>query len=287
MKTLATSLAVLLWATAGLAGPPRIESADLRVTELQDSLARAVEAWSDAVTETSWLGWHVPMVATEGTLCCWSRSDRRWQERACTLESSHRHLVFSSDRPVFADGENLVVLVKASAGVIDGLRIYSDSCLLEAGGGSVSWLENVEPRQSVALMSRWVEAEAVVEEEALMALALHAEPAAATRLADFARRGRNADLRGEALFWLSQTGTGQASEIILEALEEDPDPEVREKAIFALSQLPGQQGVPMLLQILQDPSRSKKIREEAFFWYVQSGDDEALDLIAEILTNQR
>ena len=43
----------------------------------------------------------------------------------------------------------------------------------------------------------------------------------------------------------------------------------------------------MLLQILQDPSRSKKIREEAFFWYVQSGDDEALDLIAEILTNQR
>ena len=122
MKTLATSLAVLLWATAGLAGPPRIESADLRVTELQDSLARAVEAWSDAVTETSWLGWHVPMVATEGTLCCWSRSDRRWQERACTLESSHRHLVFSSDRPVFADGENLVVLVKASAGVIDGNR---------------------------------------------------------------------------------------------------------------------------------------------------------------------
>ena len=43
--------------------------------------------------------------------------------------------------------------------------------------------------------------------------------------------------------------------------------------------------MPWLLTILQDPSRPSEVREEAFFWYVQSGDDEALDLIAEILGN--
>ena len=49
--------------------------------------------------------------------------------------------------------------------------------------------------------------------------------------------------------------------------------------------LPDQQGIPHLLAIIQDRSQPSEMREQAFFWYVQSGDDEALDLIAEILTN--
>ena len=77
----------------------------------------------------------------------------------------------------------------------------------------------------------------------------------------------------------------QATETILRSLDEDPDPDVREHAVFALSLLPDRQGIDILLEILQDRSRSSQVREQAFFWYVQTGDDQALDLIAEILTN--
>ena len=117
-----------------------------------------------------------------------------------------------------------------------------------------------------------------------MALALHASPAAAESLISAAQSNPSSEVRGEALFWLAQSGTSRAPEVILAALQRDADREVREEAVFALSQLPEGRGVPLLLAIAQDPDQPSAIRQEAFFWFVQEGDDQALDLIAEILT---
>jgi hypothetical protein len=181
--------------------------------------------------------------------------------------------------------DSLVILVRADDGRLDEMRVYSEGCRLDAGGKAVTWLEGVEPEESVDLLSQWIAGGSVVQDEALMALALHATPLAADRVAQIAQQSPDAEFRGEALFWLALSGAVMAPDIILQAVNQDPDSEVREEAIFALSQLPDGQGMPWLLTILQDPSRSSEVREEAFFWFVQSGDDEALDLIAEILGN--
>jgi len=288
MKIAAWMVAIpLLLVARGSAGPPRIENASLESTLLQGSLGAQVAAWSATVDEPSWMGWHVPMIKGDGMLCCATRGDRQLQVKACALESSHRHLVFSSDRSDFPlDGsETLVIMLRANQGRVDELRIYSEGCRLDAGGRAVTWLEGVDPEESVGLLSQWIEGDSVLEDEALMAMALHASTVAAERLAGIARQSADADLRGEALFWLSHTGADNAPEVVLQALAEDPDARVRDEAVFALSQLPEQQGMPLLLEILRDPTRPAEIREEAFFWYVQSGDDQALDLIAEILSD--
>lgn len=116
-----------------------------------------------------------------------------------------------------------------------------------------------------------------------MALALHAAPSAGERLIVAAQSDPDPEVRGEALFWLAQTGTANATDVILAALERDAESEVREEAIFALSQLPEDRGIPQLLEIARDPTRPSAVRQTAFFWFVQEADDQAMDLIAEIL----
>jgi hypothetical protein len=45
----------------------------------------------------------------------------------------------------------------------------------------------------------------------------------------------------------------------------DPDTEVKEKAVFALQQLPDGEGVPMLIQYART-NRNPAVRKQAFFW---------------------
>lgn len=276
------------WLVTGLAlaGSLAIENAVVETRSLEGGLESTVRAWSKAVDEAAWLGWSAPMRNGEEVLCCWHSRDRRWQTESCDLESSRRQFVFSSDRPrALVRGNRMIIVVRAEGGEVTDLRAYSEGCLLDAGGRDLLWLEDVQADDSVIYLTRLAESRTRFGDEALMATALHDSPRVAKELARISKPGHDSDLRGEALFWLSHSGVPEASEIILEALSVDPDSDVREEAIFALSMLPDQQGIPHLLTIIRDRSRPSKVREQAFFWYVQSGDDQALDLIAEILTN--
>lgn len=282
----------LLTATLALAGPPPVENVDLSIRSLEGDLLSEVRSWSDSSIETSWLGWHVPMVAGDRLLCCGDGGRWRTGDRTCRLEGTHRHFVFSHDRgfTVPGTGDSLVILLRSANGHVDDLQVYSGSCPLDAGNRALTWLEEVDPAASAAFLADLISEPGLLEgagdagDGALMALALHASPVATQRLISVARSGSQADLRGEVLFWLALSGADRAPEVILEALEGDGDPDVREEAVFALSQLPDDQGVPLLLEIARDPARSRKVRQEAFFWFVQEGEDQALELIADILS---
>lgn len=69
---------------------------------------------------------------------------------------------------------------------------------------------------------------------------------------------------------------------IAKAIEDDPETEVKKKAVFALSQLPKDQGVPLLIQQARG-GHDREVRKQALFWLGQSGDPRALALFEEIL----
>jgi hypothetical protein len=284
-------LGLVLVTAPALAGVPQIENVELVVERLQGDLTPAIGSWLQASPQPSWIGWHVPKVDGDQVLCCGSGAHWRQWDQACRLEGSHRHFRFSSHDggPAPLGGASLVVLLRGADGRIDDLLVYSDDCPLDAVGRRVTWLEGVVPEASVDLLDRLITGLDLavpadrLADEALMALALHRTPVAAEVLVLVARSHANADLRGEALFWLAQSGASQAQEVILEALRQDKDSEFRDRAVFALSQLPERQGVPLLLEIARDPTRPSQIRQEAFFWFVQEADEQAIDSIAEIL----
>ena len=65
----------------------------------------------------------------------------------------------------------------------------------------------------------------------------------------------------------------------------DPETEVKKRAVFALSQLPGDEGVPKLIDVARH-NRNPEVRKQAFFWLGQSHDPRALQLFEEILLKQ-
>jgi len=96
-------------------------------------------------------------------------------------------------------------------------------------------------------------------------------------------RDRPRETRKAAVFWVSQAAGEAASEGLEDIVYDDAgDREVRRSAVFALSQLREDEGVPVLIRIArthQDPS----IRKNAIFWLGQSEDPRAIALFEELL----
>ena len=79
------------------------------------------------------------------------------------------------------------------------------------------------------------------------------------------RDAGSACLRRKAVFLVSQKRSDETSRILLDAVRNDPDKEVREQAVFWLSQVPGEETVAALDSILQDPKSDPDIQEKAIF----------------------
>ena len=82
--------------------------------------------------------------------------------------------------------------------------------------------------------------------------------------------------------WMDETQLPFA-EAIDGAIRNDPDTEVKKRAVFALTQMPDAEGVPQLIRVAKT-NRNPEVREQAVFWLGQSEDPRALDFIEQILT---
>ena len=104
------------------------------------------------------------------------------------------------------------------------------------------------------------------------------------RLARVARNtNASRETRKQAVFWLGQAA-GDAVTASLDSMVADDsgDREVREAAVFAISQRPKDEGVPVLLRIAQN-DRDPKIRRNAMFWLGQSEDPRAIAFFESVL----
>ncbi len=99
-----------------------------------------------------------------------------------------------------------------------------------------------------------------------------------------ARSDSSARVRGQALFWLAQKAGKKAAGAITKAIEDAPDTQVKKRAVFALSQLPKDEGVPLLIQVART-NRNPAVRKQAVFWLGQSHDPRALAFFEEVLTH--
>lgn len=91
------------------------------------------------------------------------------------------------------------------------------------------------------------------------------------------------DVRRSAIFWLGQLAGDKATESLVKLVEDDDeDLEVREAAVFALSQGREKASMRYLIEIART-NRHPQLREHALFWLAQRDDPEVLDLFEQIL----
>jgi len=230
--------------------PSRLVNARVETRSAAGGLEPAFRAAVAAARAPAWIGYAVP---TEGRhqMCCWDSTDEVGLGcPGCRLEGRGSFSVRGdrdrSDRTLSLEGdETILVLFRAEQGRLDRIRTYSSGCALDAGGLSVVWLTDVKPAESVRLLRSLVASGGSeerggrrVEEPALAALAFHADPSALEALIGLARQDASGHVRGQALFWLAQRAGSKVAGVITRAIEDDPETEVKKRAVFALSQLP-------------------------------------------------
>ena len=75
----------------------------------------------------------------------------------------------------------------------------------------------------------------------------------------------------------------KAAALITERIDQDPDTDVKKRAVFALSQLPKDDGIPRLIQVARS-NANPAVRKQAMFWLGQSKDPRALAFFQEVLS---
>jgi len=277
----AAGVAAALAATADV--PAHLVNARVETRSAAGGLEPAFRAAVAAARAPVWIAYEVP---TEGRhqMCCWHSTDSVGIGcPGCRLEDHGSFTVgdrdHRSDRTLSLEGDDtILVLFRAEQGRVGRIRSYSSGCALDAGGLSVVWLTDVRPAESVRLLRSLV----ATDDSALAALAFHADPSALDALIGLARQDASGHVRGQALFWLAQRAGSKVAGVITRAIEDGPETEVKKRAVFALSQLPHDEGVPILIDTARK-NRNPAVRKQAVFWLGQSHDPRALSFFEEVL----
>jgi hypothetical protein len=137
----------------------------------------------------------------------------------------------------------------------------------------------------VARLKQMLQSETVpdVRERVVLALSQSRDPEAMPLVIGAARNDKDARVRGQALMWLAQRAAAQVSrEAIRNAIANDPELSVKQRAINALSQMPNGEGIPTLIDVAKT-SQDPNLRKRAMQQLGQSRDPRALDFFTQVL----
>jgi hypothetical protein len=252
---------------------PVLKNAQVTDRVVTGSLDGTVRSLVEQAAGPAWIAWETPAVPRRrGDNWCWSEG-----------------VVLRSNRLEPAD--TLFVFLRIENRRIERVRMFDDGCPIDAGNRPVTWLRDVAPRESIALLASLAAGQSAltapgtenrVSKSALAALSQHAGPEAIQPLLRLARQSPDPKLRGEGLFWLAQRAGREAGAAITDAIANDPETDVKKKAVFALSQLPADEGVPKLIEVART-NKNPAVRKQAMFWLGQSKDPRALSFFEEVL----
>lgn len=277
MRTLITGLALALFAGAAFAQVPGLHNAEVENRVSMNDPAKAVSK-----TGTGWIAMEIPVVAGTHAPCCWKGRWNSQREIGCSLEKDFNSYGSTSESPL---AKTVIIYARAEKGDIDRFRMTGAQCPMDAAGQTVSWIGETDDDDTLD----WLESlsgsdSEPVSNSALWALALHASSDAFRRLAEMVRNSHDPEQRSMAMFWLAQERPQEARDLLLEVAETERDEEMLDQAVFAISQLPSDVSGPLLLDLARDETAPRHARRQALFWLAQTGDDETVMLLTEMLT---
>jgi hypothetical protein len=212
-------------------------------------------------SKSGWIGYSVP-IAGWHSICLWDD----WSSSV-------------KDGPYVSSSHALLVGYHVGAGHIDNVRVSSPECAPLSH--EVQWLEGVDPRASAGLLRRLIDGgDASLAKKAVSALALHA--GTTDDLIEIAKHNSSSEVRSMTLFWIARAAGTRAASVLKDAIDNDPEDDVKKKAVFGLSQLPNEQSIPLLVELIKT-GRSAAVRKNAAFWLGQKNDPRALQALEDIL----
>jgi HEAT repeat protein len=150
---------------------------------------------------------------------------------------------------------------------------------------AIFWLGNLGDARSLAGLKAIFkkERDSDVKEHIVFALTLSKERDAVIEMIRIAKEEDDHSVREKAVFWLGQKASAESVKALQEIVQAPTEEEhLKEQAVFAISQLPKDKSVPMLIDIAK-VNKSASVRKKAMFWLGQTGDPAALKFFEDIL----
>lgn len=303
MKARKLSIAVILIllalaSVALVAQKPRVSDAKLQELQAGASLKATVDGLMQKQTGPFWIGYRIPAVAKERTMCCFDSLDQFRNSDKCCMGcrvESEKGGSFNGTVSDCSPPEPLpyaFVFLRASDGQIGKVRVYSPDCALGFANLPLYWLEDVKPEQSVDLLASLVLAAGTEEafgkkgsgRQPVMAIAMHDTPAADAALEKMVQPGQPVSLRQDVAFWLGVERGKRGLELLRKYIKEDSDDRVREKGTFAFSQSKEPEALKDLISMARH-DQSPRVRGQAIFWMAQIGSRKEAEQITEAIEN--
>jgi HEAT repeat protein len=303
MRAIFLSLVVILAAATAIptaraqsGDAPQIENARVEKKTLGGPLAAEVKAWTAKAEQPQWLGYSVPQMGRERSMCCGDYGGS-WGNGCghCRLEDHENGTNMSSkDEPGTARLEtprSIAVLYRAENKHVTKIRVVSLECSLDAGGLPFVWLSGVKPAESVELLETFVHGtdldahdDEYASKSALTAIALHADPAADRVLESFTRSSEPESLRKQTAFWLGAAREKAGLAVLEKMAKGDPSSEVRAQVTFALSVSHEPGAVEEMIRMAHD-DQSTHVRGQALFWLAHKAGQKAVGAITGAIDN--
>jgi HEAT repeat protein len=294
---MAGSILCLALRTSGArADQPRFVNAKVETRAAATNLEVRVEQIAAEEQQAQWIAYGVEAIAGDHSGCC--GNDPGYGHGGicgtCNLEQERGNFSEqpSESKTVKLEGSpQLVVLLRVEMKRVMRIRLAFENCTLDAGGLRVVWLTGVKPEESVALLTKFVDAKGFDErkghdlnEEALAAIALHVDSCVDRAFASFVGAGQPEGLREKASFWLG-AARGKAGLALLEKMaKSDPSSHVREQVAFALSVSPEVEALEEMIRMAHDDTDAH-VRGQALFWLGQKAGKKAESAITGVIQN--
>jgi hypothetical protein len=199
----------------------------------------------------------------------------------------HRYVQWRShgwdDEPTNCTSGFLEVEVSAEGGSLEDVRILSRRSTPTAGAVDVGAVPATVAAHYLLSVARGGASGRAAEHAMLPAVLADAGEIWPDLMEIAKDRSVGSGVRRSALFWIGQAaGDVVAKELREVATEDDEEQDIRDAAVFALSQRPPDEGVPALMDLART-ARQAKTRRTAMFWLAQSKDPRVLPFFREIL----
>jgi HEAT repeat protein len=292
--------------TPAAASAPRISNANLQTVPIAGNLAARFKALVDQQTEPAWIAYTQPVIDSQQVGCCyggnggimidgdnWNNGNGNSCCGQCRLEDrpatgTSTTTTRAATGPIKLEGSpSFAILFRVVSRQIDKLRVFSADCELDAGGRTVHLLTGVPAAESIAFLESVLKDPPASSKSnsthgAVLAIALHRDPAADAVLQRLLAASYPDSIRRDAVFWLAKARGRVGFDAVKRVIADNNSGSIRKHAVFALTQSREPEVTPMLIDLARNHAQPE-VRSEALFWMAQRAGARTAETITEAI----
>lgn len=286
---LALAVSLLLLAGSADDPPAHLTHARLLAHSAAGAGLKATFAALERDAGPAWIGYAVPAQGRHQMCCYRSTEEIGMGAPGCRLENEGSYSIGDDggDRSL-EDAADVLVLFRVEGGRVGRMRMLSRGCGIDAGGLPLHWITGVRVAESLALLESMIGAgvgspksrnKGVMDDPAIAAIAMHADPGADAVLERLVAAGQPIGVRKQAVFWMGNARGRRGYETLRRLGAEDSSPALRAHVVVALGQSDVPDAVDTMIAIGRRDADAH-VRGQALFWLSQKAGSKAAAAIS-------